>query len=234
MEDVIKPTKYVIGASYRFSSAKKRSQQYNGRIFELLKYSDQEPPLIRWLDTGRCSRISLDDSTMLDYIPDDHELISIGIVIISTGCWKCKKTVSSIAGIRLSCQDGKYSQFYNFPFLLESLLERDCLKSCIADNQIGELKLRFSHTANGSYFSNGCFHCDSIVGDFYLRRELFEWLSSGTLPAPTCNIFLKYDRLKKMLAEDILFKNSEKRQIKYIEPVELTEEYEELLKDLGL
>jgi hypothetical protein len=36
---------------------------------------------------------------------------------------------------------------------------------------VGLIKLRFSRTRNGEYLSNGCVHCDALLGDFYLYHE---------------------------------------------------------------
>jgi hypothetical protein len=36
---------------------------------------------------------------------------------------------------------------------------------------VGLVKTRFSRTRNGEYLSNGCVHCDALLGDFYLYHE---------------------------------------------------------------
>lgn len=37
--------------------------------------------------------------------------------------------------------------------------------------QVGVLKSRFSRTENRTYTSNGCFHCDALIGNFFLYSE---------------------------------------------------------------
>ena len=34
--------------------------------------------------------------------------------------------------------------------------------------QVGEIKERSSRTAGETYLSNGCFHCDALLGNFFL------------------------------------------------------------------
>ncbi len=36
---------------------------------------------------------------------------------------------------------------------------------------VGPVKPRFSRTRKGEYLSNGCVHCDALLGDFYLYHE---------------------------------------------------------------
>ena len=36
---------------------------------------------------------------------------------------------------------------------------------------MGEIKERASRTAGETYLSNGCFHCDALLGNFFLFHE---------------------------------------------------------------
>ncbi len=49
-------------------------------------------------------------------------------------------------------------------------------------NKIGTLKKRYSKTRRESYLSNGCFHCDAIMGNFFIFEYLVEYC--GDLPDP--------------------------------------------------
>lgn len=40
--------------------------------------------------------------------------------------------------------------------------------------KVGQLKKRYSKTVHGSYLSHGCFYCDAIFGDFYIKTEKME------------------------------------------------------------
>jgi hypothetical protein len=40
--------------------------------------------------------------------------------------------------------------------------------------KIGALKNRYSKTVGHSYLSHGCFYCDAIFGDFYLKMDNFD------------------------------------------------------------
>lgn len=48
--------------------------------------------------------------------------------------------------------------------------------------QVGKIKERTSRTAGETYHSNGCFHCDALLGNFFLfDEELLEVLvAEGT------------------------------------------------------
>ena len=52
----------------------------------------------------------------------------------------------------------------------------------VGASQVGEIKERASRTAGETYLSNGCFHCDALLGNFFLfHEELLEVLvTEGT------------------------------------------------------
>jgi hypothetical protein len=41
----------------------------------------------------------------------------------------------------------------------------------VGASQVGEIKERTSRTAGETYLSNGCFHCDALLGNFFLFNE---------------------------------------------------------------
>ena len=54
--------------------------------------------------------------------------------------------------------------------------------------QVGEIKARYSRTAERSYVSNGCLHCDALQGADPLRQNFFAQAASrsgtvGAMPA---------------------------------------------------
>lgn len=88
-------------------------------------------------------------------------------------CWKCHKPTTTILHVN-------YYNFYeNNAYQIDQLkideLPERHLK-LINDPEyskcrgIGAIKSRFSRTVGGSYISNGCQHCNSLQGDFFLSR----------------------------------------------------------------
>lgn len=47
--------------------------------------------------------------------------------------------------------------------------------------QAATIKLRRSRSANETYLSNGCIHCDAIFGQFFVAEEVMAVLAAGTV-----------------------------------------------------
>jgi Competence protein CoiA-like family len=106
------------------------------------------------------------------------------IVFFDTSCWKCKKEQHcyTVEQNLLTVCD---QNFYLMGSMWDSggldkkpqiyAAVNQILKSDIGKNlKVGQLKKRFSKTVQDSYLSHGCFYCDAIFGDFYLRTEKME------------------------------------------------------------
>jgi len=102
------------------------------------------------------------------------------IVQATTQCWKCKKDIEVIGfgienrfcayedrndnNIRLVLESGEIniaSQIYNMPEKLQRYLDKQY-----------NYKMRYSKTIGEFCLSNGCRHCDSLQGNFYLFHEV--------------------------------------------------------------
>jgi hypothetical protein len=208
---------YIRGAIYIYQAIKAKDDKNNGRLFELIEYSSINKSQIMWLDTRRYAKIEIANAKLYDYLPDENEYINIGIVLIRIGCWKCKKSIPVVAGIRMTCQNEKYDRFFDFPFLIEELVKTTEVKKCLSNNQVGEVKKRFSKTLDQEYLSNGCMPCDFIVGNLYLREEILEWLACDNLPAPTCYFRMKYSEIRDCAGRDFVFERNPRQAIEYIE-----------------
>lgn len=207
----------IIGATYIYQSVNCKADKKDGKLFKLIEYSHTDKSQIMWLDTRRYAKIEMTNVQLHDYLPDENEYINIGIVLIYMGCWKCKKSIPVVAGIRMTCQNEKYDRFFDFPFLMEELVKTTEVKKCLHNNQIGEVKERFSKTVDQKYLSNGCIYCDSIIGDFYLRKELLEWLVCDNLPVPTCYARMKYSEIRDYTGGDFVFERDPRQVIEYIQ-----------------
>lgn len=87
-------------------------------------------------------------------------------------CWRCKESTTVVAGIRY--KEDVYGMYHEhiprFDFTVRDIPQADIN---IINNQLasqmrfGTLKPRYSKTVNSSYMSNGCFHCDALLGAFF-------------------------------------------------------------------
>ena len=66
----------------------------------------------------------------------------------------------------------------NIVTFVKNLKEEDIGKKLL----LGDIKERYSKTAQYSYLSFGCFHCDAIFGDFYVFQEVDNWFYPDNIP----------------------------------------------------
>ena len=104
------------------------------------------------------------------------------IVAIRAGflsCWSCGADTRIVTGIDVAFGPNELS--FTIPEtgehtgLLESVLSR-----LPGGLEIGGIRPRFSKTQGRSYVSNGCFHCDALIGEFY---EHHAWDEQQTVVA---------------------------------------------------
>ncbi|MDO5897887.1 competence protein CoiA family protein [Agrobacterium sp. Azo12] len=125
----------------------------------------------------RLSDISMPLQTFLDAAFDGRlkfGLPSIGkaVVQIKAGdieCWKsqCKATTKIITGIDVIFGSRTYSWIVKTldgapPSVLHSVIE-----NLPKNLNIGTLKKRYSNTIGDRYLSNGCYRCDSLIGQHF-------------------------------------------------------------------
>ena len=94
-------------------------------------------------------------------------------------CWRCHKASLPLVGIRRAIDESEsWLVRCSDPVVLQfgvSLLPP-------GTDGVGEIKVRSSKTAGTDYLSNGCPHCDSLFGDFYLySEELLEVMATEGL-----------------------------------------------------
>lgn len=93
----------------------------------------------------------------------------IGTVSLRAGvmdCWACGCETTIVTGIDVSFGPKQWqltvAAFDDFPDLFDPI--RDRIPAAL---EVGAIKPRFSKTLGRSYLSNGCVHCDALIGQFY-------------------------------------------------------------------
>jgi hypothetical protein len=94
-------------------------------------------------------------------------------------CWSCGCQTRIITGIDVAFGPNRYGfsvpDLWGYPDLFEIVLGR-----LPDDLGLGAIKRRFSKTQGRSYLSNGCAHCDRIIGENY---EHDAWEDQATVCA---------------------------------------------------
>ncbi len=124
--------------------------------------------------------------------------VKIGFIPFDTKCWKCKKNTTALMGIVVE-KEGKYF-YYKFGEWLKNILEIIDVKNCFKNNKIGTLKYRYSRTQNKTYYSNGCYYCDVLLGKFYLQMDFHEeYPFEEWSPETVCKTEIESDILENLL-----------------------------------
>ncbi len=108
----------------------------------------------------------------------------VTIIFFMTTCWKCHRpqylwTVDR--NLKTVCNLDFYlmGSMWNNKDLDKNQKIYEAVKGFLKTEQgynlkIGQLKTRYSKTAEEHYLSYGCYYCDSIFGDWFLRTEKME------------------------------------------------------------
>ncbi|MGR9197526.1 hypothetical protein [Rhizobium leguminosarum] len=151
-----------------------RIVEHDGTYFARLAYS-QEMPVEALLDAvfGRRFRFGIP--------PQGTAVAHIRVGEIE--CWKkqCRATTKIVTGIDVVF--GPHTSSFSVPQLGEyPALFGEVLGRLPRDAKIGRLKKRFSNTQERAYVSNGCYRCDSIVGEFYEIDARYTEEAVGSFP----------------------------------------------------
>jgi hypothetical protein len=91
------------------------------------------------------------------------------IVSIRAGslwCWSCGAETTIITFVEVKFGPNEFG--FTIPELGKHAVPLHSVLSRLpGDVEIGSIKPRFSNTQRRSYLSNGCFHCDALIGEFY-------------------------------------------------------------------
>jgi hypothetical protein len=101
-------------------------------------------------------------------------MIDLELLGLPTACWKCGRSTVALVAVSPSGARGD-----------DELLQTDEPPALafapahlpVGVSHVGEIRERSSRAAGAAYLSNGCFHCDALLGNFFLfHEELLEVL----------------------------------------------------------
>lgn len=112
----------------------------------------------------------------LVWSPQEGDRLRAEVIPHYAKCWKCEEETGVILG--LSIKDVRNAEIGFNKFSEEDIPEfilRNGVAKCLSKFRIGQLKTRYSKTKGEGYVSNGCYHCDAIMGNFFMSKALLEY-----------------------------------------------------------
>ena len=96
----------------------------------------------------------------------------VGILEIAPDrCWRCGKLTNLLLGFSVFSDSGlRLGKFSFTDPRVPSFLLLHFGDERLRYLGVGTIKSRYSKTVSHSYISNGCFHCDALMGNFFLSR----------------------------------------------------------------
>lgn len=178
---------------------------------------DNEIANIYWEDTHRYAKILLNSLVCKSIIPDSLSLVKIGLVIDSVNCWRCKQISNYILGVEIVFDD-KYLEFNtSIDQKIIELFDQDLLR----EYKLGKKKKRYSRTMQTSYLSDGCYHCDALFGDYYLRKEFLEYSIHSSWPESVETIEITYEKYFELTGDVLVFNQPLlQRRLEYLQEAE--------------
>jgi len=129
----------------------------------------------------------------LNWSPQKGERLTAEVIPHYEHCWRCKKETGIILGVSIKDTRNNNVSFEKFSSEgLPELILSNVDMSCLAKHNIGMLKTRYSKTRGERYLSNGCIHCDALMGDFFVSEALVEYWEG--LPDPIDRFEFRLDK----------------------------------------
>ena len=119
----------------------------------------------------------------LRWFPKKGMNVESGLITIGVNCWRCKRDIQVIAGIEVKSKVNKFKKFYYFDEVSNTIVSM-ITPSLQQKHKIGIIKKRYSKTMQQQYLSNGCYYCDAIYGNFFLKEEILELLVVDSILYP--------------------------------------------------
>ena len=107
------------------------------------------------------------------------DVVSCQVLALPQRCYRCGAITRSVVGVVApGTLTFDHDGFVPFAEVAEDLAARLEHVRLVGEG-VGRLRWRRSRQIPAGYLSNGCRSWDTIMGDFYLREELFEYLAEG-------------------------------------------------------
>lgn len=101
-------------------------------------------------------------------------MIDLVLLGLPTACWKCGRNTVALVAVSPS---GAREDDELFQTDEPAALAFAAAHLPVGAAHVGKIKERTSRTAGETYLSNGCFHCDALLGNYFLfHEELLEVL----------------------------------------------------------
>lgn len=97
-------------------------------------------------------------------------------------CWRCKKETNIVTFVQVDLLDTEPSVLRISDLEGHPSVVRKVIKHIPEHLKVGEIRPRFSKTEGGSYLSNGCGHCDALIGRFFERDAWYLDSEVGRFP----------------------------------------------------
>ena len=114
----------------------------------------------------------------LKWRPKPNEKLIGKLITDNNQCWRCKRKTRVILGIGIYDREGINLERLYFhddtKMSVPNFILQHVNNSELTKNRIAPIKRRYSNAMQGSYHSNGCFHCDAIQGQHFLWDEWVE------------------------------------------------------------
>jgi hypothetical protein len=139
-------------------------------------------PFVRWLAPQQQPEPLYRDLAAIDR----EELKEYGtrrlleVVFVPWTCWKCKQTTLAFHGAA-----DRALSVTTFLYQAKVLEELDRIRKELGLGAFGCIKPRFSRTLGSAYISQGCRHCDALIGENPLSEdfiEVFNTVDMSTYP----------------------------------------------------
>lgn len=120
-------------------------------------------------------------SGKLNWSPQKDEKLIAKIIPYYQQCWKCSQETGNILGIEICNRYGialGFAGFYDED--IAELVAENVDRELLRHTNIGCIKERYSNGAGMKYLSNGCVHCNALMGRAYfptlvdLNKHLYE------------------------------------------------------------
>ncbi len=120
----------------------------------------------------------------IELMQQANSLGEIIVFFVPWECWKCHKS-SWIFHAAIDYEGNELlggTEVSGLMYWPDVLIEIDEARASLGLPRMGVIKPRFSKTVGEKYVSQGCAHCDALVGEFPLREDFITIAGEGGLP----------------------------------------------------